>query len=114
MKKIIKRVPNVSGYDMGDLNMTVKSVEDKNGRVEYVLYGVLFIKNTTGKFYDEKDVEMDVSDLSEEDREKKTFESISFQVPLINSNDGFKDMLVKLMEDALELKVNHRDKKNKK
>ena len=51
--------------------------------------------------------------MSKEDIEKGRMEKFGFQVPLINQNKDFRDKLVQLIEDALKLKIELREKKNK-
>ena len=109
----IKKVTNIDGYDVGHLNMSVQSIQDKNGRVEYVLYATLYARNKTDKVYDEKDEVIDMSKLTKEEIDGARMEKFSFQVPLINENKDLRDKLVNLMEAALRLKVEHREKINK-
>lgn len=109
----VKKVTNIDGYDVGHLNMSVQSIQDKNGRVEYVLFATLYARNKTDKVYDEKDEVMDISKLTKEEIDGARMEKFSFQVPLINENKDLRDKLVHLMEDALKLKIEHRLKINK-
>ena len=109
----VKKVTNIDGYDVGHLNISVQSIQDKNGRVEYVLYATLYARNKTDKVYDEKDEVMDMSKLTKEEIDGARMEKFSFQVPLINENKDLRDKLVHLMEDALKLKIEHRLKINR-
>lgn len=109
----VKKVTNIDGYDVGHLNMSVQSIQDKNGRVEYVLYATLYARNKTDKVYDEKDEVMDISKLTKEEIDGARMEKFSFQVPLINENSELRGRLVQLMEDALKLKIEHRLKINR-
>ena len=110
----VKKVTNIDGYDVGHLNMSVQSIQDKTGRVEYVLFATLYAKNNTDKVYDEKDEVMDISKLTKEEIDGARMEKIGFQVPLINENKDFRDRIVHLMEEALRLKIEHREKINNK
>lgn len=109
----IKKVTNIDGYDVGHLNMSVQSIQDKNGRVEYVLYATLYARNKTDNVYNEKDEVMDISKLTKEEIDGARMEKFSFQVPLINENKDFRDKIVNLIEEALKLKIEHRNKVNK-
>jgi len=112
-KKRIKKVANIDGYDVGHLNMSVQSIQDKTGRVEYVLFATLYAKNNTDNIYDKNNKIINQDGMSKEDIEKGRMEKFGFQVPLINQNKDFRDKLVQLMEDALKLKIQLREKKNK-
>lgn len=109
----VKKVTNIDGYDMGQMTMTIQAVQDKTGRVEYVLFATLYVKNNTDSIYDVGDKIINQEGMSKEDIEKERFEKISFQVPLINENRELRGRLVQLMEDALKLKIEHRLKVNR-
>lgn len=109
----VKKVTNIDGYDMGQMTMTIQAVQDKTGRVEYVLFATLYVKNNTDNIYDVGDKIINQEGMSKEDIEKERFEKISFQVPLINENRELRGRLVQLMEDALKLKIEHRLKVNR-
>lgn len=110
---MVKKVTNIDGYDMGQMTMTIQAVQDKTGRVEYVLFATLYVKNNTDNIYDIGDKIINQEGMSKEDIEKERLEKICFQVPLINENSELRGRLVQLMEDALKLKIEHRLKINR-
>ena len=109
----VKKVTNIDGYDMGQMTMTIQAVQDKTGRVEYVLFATLYVKNNTDNIYDIGDKIINQEGMSKEDIEKERLEKICFQVSLINDNRELRGRLVQLMEDALKLKIEHRLKINR-